>query len=119
VRFKNWKIYYTMVPTANPADALIGAVTYHWSLVDNIKRDPFEMATGETQGTMFGLGGALAGPVTAYVYDWNMLPIGQQLWLKELETYILFPPVQDPASYNLSQVMDQVKKARPIGAASD
>jgi len=39
-----------MVPTGNPADALIGAVTYHWSLVDNIKRDPFEMATGQTQG---------------------------------------------------------------------
>jgi arylsulfatase A-like enzyme len=119
VRYKNWKMYYTMVPTANPADALIGAVTYHWSLVDNIKRDPFEMATGETQGTMFGIGGALAGPVTAYVYDWNMLPIGQQLWLKELETYIPFPPLQDPASYNLSQVMDQLKKARSVGPASD
>ena len=35
-----------------------------------------------------GLGGALGGPVTAYVYDWNMLPIGQALWLKELRTYI-------------------------------
>ena len=31
-----------------------------------------------------GMGGALAAPVTAYVYDWNMLPIGQALWLKEL-----------------------------------
>src|SRR5580692_2198653 len=119
VRYKNWKMYYTMVPTANPADALIGAVTYHWSLVDNIKRDPFEMATGETQGTMFGIGGALAGPVTAYVYDWNMLPVGQLLWLKELETYIAFPPLQSPESYNLSQVMDQLKKARSVGPASD
>jgi hypothetical protein len=25
----------------------------------------------------------LAGPLTAYVYDWNMLPMGQALWLKE------------------------------------
>jgi TolB-like protein len=24
--------------------------------------------------------GALAGPVTSFIYDWNMLPIGQQLW---------------------------------------
>ena len=108
-----------MVPTANPADALIGAVTFHWSLVDNIKRDPFEMATGETQGTMFGVGGALAGPVTAYVYDWNMLPIGQVLWLKELETYIPFPPLQSPESYNLSQVLQQVKQARHISHAGD
>ena len=55
---------------------------------------------------------ALAGPVPAYEYDWNMLPIGQSLWLKELETYQKFPPMQDPASYNLSQVMDQLKKAK-------
>ena len=59
---------------------------------------------------MFGMGGALAGPVTAYVYDWNMLPIGQQLWLKELETYIEFPPLQSPESYNLSQVIQQIKE---------
>ena len=29
----------------------------------------------------------LGGPATGYVYDRNMLPIGQSLWLKELETY--------------------------------
>jgi arylsulfatase A-like enzyme len=119
VRYKNWKVYYTMVPTSNPGAAFAGAVTFHWSLVDNIKRDPFEMATGETQGTMFGMGGALAGPVTAYVYDWNVLPIGQQLWLKELETYIPFPPLQSPASYNLTQVMEQVRQARATSHAGD
>ena len=37
-------------------------------------------------------------PSTAYIYDWNMLPIGQLLWLKELESYKEFPPMQDPAS---------------------
>jgi arylsulfatase len=119
VRYNNWKFYYTMVPTSNPGDALLGAQTYHWSLVDNIKRDPFEMATGATQGTMFGIGGALAGPVTAYVYDWNLLPIGQQLWLKELETYNEFPPLQSPESYNLSQVLEEVKQARHVGHGSE
>ena len=39
-----------------------------------------------------------------------MLPVGQQLWLKELKSYIEFPPLQDPASYNLVQVLEQVKK---------
>jgi len=39
-----------------------------------------------------------------------LLPVGQQLWLKELESYIEFPPLQDPASYNLVQVLEQVKK---------
>jgi len=112
-------MYYTMVPTGNPADGLIGAVTYHWTMIDNIKRDPFEMATGQSQGTMFGLGGALAGPVTAYVYDWNILPLGQLLWLKELETYIAFPPLQSPESYNLTQVMEQVRQARHGSPAGD
>ena len=55
------------------------------------------------------LGGALAGPVTAYQYDWNMLPIGQQLWFQWFETLQKFPPLQAPASYNLTQVMDQLK----------
>jgi len=72
--------------------------------VVNIKRDPFETSIGDQVKTLTGLGGSLAGPVTAYVYDWNMLPIGQALWLRELQTYINFPPLQDPASYNLEQV---------------
>ncbi|HKF20455.1 MAG TPA: arylsulfatase [Candidatus Angelobacter sp.] len=115
VRYKNWKFYYTMVPTNTPNAALAGKITYAWTQVDNIKRDPFEMATGAAQGTMFGVAGALAGPVTAYVYDWNLLPIGQALWLKELETYKQFPPMQSPASYNLDQVLQEVKeqKANP------
>ena len=45
----------------------------------------------QTQKTALGLGGALGGPVTAFLYDWNMLPIGQQLWLKELMSYATYP----------------------------
>ena len=48
------------------------------------------------------MGGALGGPLTAFQYDWNMLPIGQQLWLKDLLTYKEFPPLQAPESYNLA-----------------
>ena len=77
----------------------------------NLKRDPFETGMGEWKKYQLGFGGALAGPVTAYIYDWNLLPIGQNLWLKELETYKTFPPLQDPASYNLDQVMEELKKA--------
>ena len=62
-----------------------------------------------------GVGGAIATPVTAYQYGWNMLPIGQALWLKELQTYIDFPPLQDPASYNLDQVMQQVQQMKSNG----
>ena len=41
-----------------------------------------------------------------------MLPIGQLLWLKELKSYKEFPPMQDPASYNLDQVMAQLKNSK-------
>ena len=46
----------------------------------------------------------------AYIYNWNMLPIGQLLWEKELLSYKEFPPMQAPETYNLDQVMEQIKK---------
>ena len=88
---------------------------YHWTQVVNIKRDPFETSVGSQQKTLFGMSGAIASPSTAYVYDWNMQPIGQQLWLMHLETYIKFPPLQNPASYNLEQVMQQVREMKTSG----
>ena len=114
VRYKNWKIYFTMEGSTG-ASALAGPQTYGWAQVQNIRRDPFEQAVGEEQKSVLSIGGALASPSTAYLYNWNMLPIGQQLWLKELQTYIDFPPLQDPESYNLSQVLEQVKKMSTEG----
>jgi arylsulfatase len=114
VRYKNWKMYFAMVSDA-PAGFITGVVPYHWTQVVNIKRDPFETSIGEFDKTLMGTGGALAGPVTAYQYDWNMLPIGQALWLKHLQTYIDFPPLQNPASYNLEQVMQQVREMKSSG----
>lgn len=96
----------------DPNGFIRGVEPYSWTQVVNIKRDPFETSVGDQQKTLFGYAGALAAPVTAYVYDWNMLPIGQALWLKELETYIKFPPLQSPGSYNLDQVMAQVREMK-------
>ena len=109
VRYKNWKFYYTMVPDT-ATGAFLGAQTFHWTQIGNILRDPFEIAVGNADKTALGYGGALAGPSTAYIYNWNILPIGQLLWLKELQSYVDFPPMQDPASYNLTQVLEQVKQ---------
>jgi arylsulfatase len=111
VRYKNWKLYFTMISDA-PSGFIAGALPYHWAQVVNIKRDPFETSVGDQIKTLTGLGGALASPSTAYVYDWNLLPIGQALWLKELESYIPFPPMQDPATYNVTQVIQQVQKMK-------
>jgi arylsulfatase len=110
VRYKNWKMYYTMSqPSAE--GWILPLTSFHFTLVQNIKRDPFEQAVGQSQKTVSGIGGALAGPVTSFIYDWNMLPIGQQLWLEQLSSYEKYPPLQAPESYNLSQIIEQVKKA--------
>ncbi len=114
VRYKNWKIYFAMV-SDDPAGFIAGVLPYSWAQVVNIKRDPFETSIGQQYKTLMGMGGTLAGPYTAYLYDWNMLPIGQSLWLHELESYQTYPPMQDPASYNLSQVMTELKKQKVPG----
>jgi len=119
VRYKNWKMYYTMTPTS-PTGAMQGKITYGWTMVDNIRRDPFEIAGGlDDPKSALGIGGALASPSTAYLYDWNMLPLGQLLWEKELMSYQAFPPLQAPESYNLSQILQQVRDARATSHTGD
>jgi arylsulfatase A-like enzyme len=109
VRYKNWKIYFAMASEA-ATGGLMGVHTFHWPLVANIKRDPFEGSVGFEPKTLLGQGGALTGPMTAYIYDWNIIPIGQALWLQELESYGPYPALQSPASYSLAQVLQQVKE---------
>jgi arylsulfatase A-like enzyme len=108
VRYKNWKMYYS-VTQPGAEGWFLPLVEFHWTAVQNIKRDPFEQAVGQSQKSAQSIGGALAAPSTAYTYDWNLLPIGQRLWLDWFETLQAFPPMQAPASYNLTQVMDQIK----------
>jgi arylsulfatase len=118
VRYKNWKMYYTM-SQPGPAGWIMPLVPFHFTLVQNIKRDPFEQAVGIDQKSAMSLGGAISAPMTAFQYDWNMLPIGQELWLKHLESYIAFPPLQEAASYNLTEVIAQVKKAQSASHAGE
>ncbi|MDW6024252.1 arylsulfatase [Mesorhizobium sp. BAC0120] len=112
VRYKNWKLYFAIAPETSIGFAFPGVQTQFMASMTNLKRDPFEEAVtsgtwNKTEPNSFA--GALAGPVTGYIYDWNMLPIGQQLWLKELESYKKFPPLQSPESWNLDQVTEQIR----------
>jgi arylsulfatase len=118
VRYKNWKIYFAMASEA-ATGGLLGVTTFHWPLVNNIKRDPFEGSVGFQPSTLLGQGGALGGPVTAYIYDWNIIPIGQALWLRELESYGPYPALQSPASYSLAQVLQQVKDQMAKSGSKD
>src|SRR5262249_14393515 len=75
----------------------------------NLKRDPFETSWGEWKKAGGWMMGEIAAPASANIYDWNMLPIGQMLWLKELETYRAFPPLQAPESWNRDQVTARIR----------
>jgi arylsulfatase A-like enzyme len=111
VRYKNWKMYYTMSQNSGAA-YILPLTTYHFTLVANIKRDPFEQTVDPTNSkSVMGIGGSLGSPSTAFLYDWNLLPIGQQLWEQHLATYATFPPMQAPETYNLSGILDQMKKS--------
>jgi arylsulfatase len=111
VRYKNWKMYYTM---SQPGGAgwVKPLIPYHFTLVQNIKRDPFEqnVVPGDDKSVL-SFGGALAAPSTAYLYDWNILPIGQLMWEKELMSYKTYPPLQAPETYNLDGILKQVQAA--------
>ena len=114
VRYKNWKMYFAMV-----SDCTGRFHQWRGSLCLDPGRQHQARSVRDfdwfVDKTLMGVGGAIAAPMTAYQYDWNMLPIGQALWLKELQSYIDFPMLQNPASYNLDQVMKQVQEMKSNG----
>jgi arylsulfatase A-like enzyme len=108
VRYKNWKMYYEMSKSGATA-WLDPLVKYHFTLVQNVKRDPFEQFVTFEGKSAMNFGGSLGAPSTAFQYDFNIIPVGPQLWLNELESYQKFPPLQAAATYNLDQVLAEVK----------
>src|SRR6266478_5381329 len=54
VRYKNWKIYFTMEGSGG-SSALLGPQQYGWAQVQNIKRDPFEQAVGDDQKSVLSI----------------------------------------------------------------
>src|SRR5262245_61653102 len=107
-------MYYTMSQPGSEG-WLLPLVPFHMTLVQNIKRDPFEQAVGLNQKTAMSLGGSIGAPMTAWQYDFNILPIGQLMWLKHLLTYKEFPPLQAPETYNLDGILKEVQKANAHG----
>jgi hypothetical protein len=72
---------------------------------------PSRRSVGADAKTLLGYGGALAAPSTAYIYNWNLLPIGQLLWEKELFSYKEFPPMQAPETYNLDGILKAMQQS--------
>ena len=63
VRYKNWKMYYSMT-APGAAGWVEPLIAFHWTIVQNIKRDPFEQGVpgvGDSK-TLASVQGALARP---------------------------------------------------------
>jgi arylsulfatase len=120
VRFHNWKMYYK-VAQPGPGGWLESLESWNFPLIQNIKRDPFEqnVAPNNTKSLLY-FGGTLTAPSTAYMYDGlGIMPLGQQLWLEKLDSLVRFPPLQAPETYNLGQVIQEIKSQRHITPAGD
>jgi arylsulfatase len=112
VRYKNWKMYYS-VSQPGAAGWLLALTRPHFPLIQNVKRDPFEQYVdpGDAKSLTY-FGGSLTAPSKAFIYDGlGTMPLGQQLWLMELESYVKYPPLQTPESFKLTQVLQEVKKS--------
>ena len=115
VRYKNWKMYYSMTQSGG-AGWLEPLINFHFTLVANIKRDPFEQMVmqGSDTKSLMNFGGGLI-PSTAFAYDFGILPIGQELWYQHLMTFKDYPPLQAPETFNLSMILKEVQAERAKG----
>ena len=111
VRYKNWKMYYTM-SQPGPAGWICRSSrsTSPWS--QNIKRDPFEQAVGIDQKTAMGMGGALGAPVTAFHLRLEHAADRPAAVAEAADVVREVPAAAGPETYNLSGILEQVKKAR-------
>ena len=111
VRYKNWKMYYTM-SQPGPAGWILPLVPFHLTLVQNIKRDPFEQAVGIDQKIGDGPWRRARRPVNRlhvrleHAAD-RPAAVAEGHWSRTRQ----FPPLQAPETYNLSGIIEEVKKA--------
>jgi len=84
-------------------------VALGWPSITNLRLDPFERA-----GLPSGDQGSLAY-YNYFVYEfWRFVESQQQV--EELVlTFVDFPPMQDPASFNLDSVKKKIEKMRSLG----
>ena len=109
VRYKNWKFYYTMMGATGVECDLGAPETYAWTQIDNIMRDPFESRWGDGDEERHR-GTAVPSPPRArrICMTGTSCPSASCMWMKELESYVEFPPLQDGGEL---QPLDQVLAA--------
>ena len=111
MRYKNWKMYYTMAP-GGAAGWFMPLITYHWTLVGNIKRDPFEQTISFSDSkSAMALGRCACRPsyrlsVRLEHAAHRPAAVGEGTLCRYKE----FPPLQAPETYNLSGILEQMER---------
>ena len=112
VRYKNWKMYYTMAE-GGATGWFMPLVNYHWTLVGNVKRDPFEQTSASGKPSQPRHGRTIGRPNAAAICTTGTCCRSAScLWEKELYSYKEFPPLQAPETYNLNGILAEMEKQK-------
>jgi arylsulfatase A-like enzyme len=85
-----------------PQGWLGGTVKVDWPILANLRLDPFERTSQPSQSM---------NQYSWVAYEFWRFVFVQQEVARFAETFIEFPPLQPPASFNMDAVKEQVKKA--------
>ncbi|MEY4580904.1 MAG: hypothetical protein RL701_5607 [Pseudomonadota bacterium] len=97
VRIEDYKYRFIDQPNG----WLGGTVKVDWPILCNLRLDPFERT---------GIQGSLTFTDWMKYQFWRFVFVQQEV-AKFAETFIEFPPLQKPASFNMEQVKEQVQRA--------
>src|SRR5262249_51933296 len=95
VRYKNWKMYYT-ISQPGPEGWILPLTSFHMTLVQNIKRDPFEQAVGVDVKSAMVIGGAIGAPIprssTISTFCLSVSSCGCGIWRPTKSSHRSRPP---------------------------
>ena len=104
LRVDDFKFQFFMQPLGWPGPK----VTTDMPGIVNLRQDPFERTPSINGETLNNLGGGYMNDFYAREF-WRFVVVQQEV-AKLAETAIKYPPMQDPASFNLSAVKAQIDK---------
>jgi len=105
VRIGDFKYQFYQQPQGRPGPK----VTTDMPAIVNIRQDPFERTPSTGQQSLNDLGGGYMNDFYAREF-WPFVFVQKEV-AKLAETAIKYPPMQDPASFNLEAVKKQIDAA--------
>ena len=104
VRYKNWKMYYTMAQ-AGAAGWFMPLVTYHWTLVaeHQARSRSSRLSASDRQSRPWAWAARSAARAPPICTTGTCCRSASSCGMKELMSYKEFPPLQAPETYNLDR----------------